>query len=61
MCVQAGWNRWRKKSSVMCDDRLSAQMKGKVYKTMVRPADILYFRDCGTEEKTESRVENSSD
>ncbi|KAF7642013.1 hypothetical protein LDENG_00266230, partial [Lucifuga dentata] len=38
--VQAGWNGWRKVSGVMCDKR-SARMKGKVYKTVVRP-EMLY-------------------
>ena len=39
--VQAGWNEWRKVSGVMYHKRVSAQMKGKVYKTVVRAA-ILY-------------------
>ena len=34
--VQAGWNRWRK--GVICDSRLPARVKGKVYSSVVKPA-----------------------
>ena len=39
--VQAGWNGWRRMSGVICDRRVSARVKGKVYKVAVRPA-MLY-------------------
>ncbi|KAK3518309.1 hypothetical protein QTP86_020982 [Hemibagrus guttatus] len=39
--VQAGWNGWRKVSGVLCDQKISARIKGKVYRTVVRPA-MLY-------------------
>ena len=41
MRLQAGWNNWRRMSGVIFDRRLSACVKGKVYKTVVRPA-MLY-------------------
>ena len=39
--IQAGWLSWRKISGVLCDRKLSARVKGKMYKCVVRPA-IMY-------------------
>ena len=43
-CMQIGWNGWRKVSGVMCDKRVSAGMKGKVFSVVVRPAMLLIQR-----------------
>ena len=38
--VQAGWNGCRKVSGVICDSRLPARVKRKVYSSAVRPAMV---------------------
>ena len=40
--IQAGWSSWRRVSEVICDRRVPAKVKGKVYKTVVKPS-ILYM------------------
>ncbi|KAL5162025.1 hypothetical protein HKD37_07G019211 [Glycine soja] len=39
--IQAGWMKWRKASGVLCDAKVPIKLKGKFYRTAVRPA-ILY-------------------
>jgi hypothetical protein len=39
--IQAGWGAWKRITGVMCDTKVPIKLKGKMYKTMVRPA-IMY-------------------
>ena len=36
--VQSGWKNWKRVSGVLCDGRMNVKIKGKVYRTVVRPA-----------------------
>ena len=45
--IQAGWMSWRKVSGVLCDRKLSAKIKGKMYKSVVRPT-MLYGMETVT-------------
>ncbi|KAH1194138.1 Craniofacial development protein 2 [Glycine max] len=43
--IQAGWMKWRKTLGVLCDAKVPIKLKGKFYRTAVRPA-ILYVTEC---------------
>ena len=49
--VQAGWNEWRRVSGVICDRRLPARVKGKVYSSVVRPAMVYGLETVGVTKK----------
>ena len=42
--IQAGWRSWRDVSGILCDRKMPVKLKGKFYKTVVRPAMA-----CGAE------------
>jgi hypothetical protein len=39
--IKAGWLKWRQASGVLCDPRVPLKLKGKFYRTTIRPA-MLY-------------------
>lgn len=45
--VQDGWRRWRRLSEVMCDRRIAAGVKRRVYKMPVRPAVVFGLETGG--------------
>ncbi|KAK3507024.1 hypothetical protein QTP70_000554 [Hemibagrus guttatus] len=55
--VQAGWNGWRKVSGVLCDQKISARIKGKVYRTVVRPAMLYGLKTVSLRKRQESELE----
>ncbi|KAK3554870.1 hypothetical protein QTP86_000911 [Hemibagrus guttatus] len=59
--VQAGWNGWRKVSGVLCDRKISARIKGKVYRTVVRAAMLYGLETVSLRKRQESELEIKSD
>ncbi|KAK3534886.1 hypothetical protein QTP70_000908, partial [Hemibagrus guttatus] len=55
--VQAGWNGWRKVWGVLCDQKISARIKGKVYRTVVRPAMLYGLETVSLRKRQESELE----
>ena len=55
--VQAGWNGWRRMSGVICDRRVPARLKGKVYKVAVRPAMLYGLETVALTKRQETEME----
>jgi hypothetical protein len=43
--IKADWLKWRQASGVLCDPRVPLKLKGKFYRTAIRPA-MLYGAEC---------------
>ncbi|CAL5373127.1 unnamed protein product [Camellia sinensis] len=48
--IKAGWCKWRSASGVLCDKRIPTGLKGKFYRTAIRPA-MLYGTECWATKK----------
>ena len=55
--VQAGWNGLRRVSGVICDKRLPARVKGKVYSSVVRPAMVYGLETVAVTKKQVEEME----
>lgn len=54
--INAGWMKWRQVSGTTCDPRMPPKLKGKIYKTVIRPV-VLYGSECwATKVADERRV-----
>ena len=43
--IKVGWMKWWQASDVLCDKRVPQKLKGKFYRTAIRPV-ILYGAEC---------------
>ncbi|XP_042869071.1 uncharacterized protein LOC122251315 [Penaeus japonicus] len=52
--IQAGWGAWKKITELMCDRRVPEMVKGRMYKTTMRPT-MMYGREAvaGTRKQEE--------
>ncbi|KAI5617633.1 hypothetical protein C0J50_22801 [Silurus asotus] len=55
--VQAGWSGWRRVTGVICDRRVSVRVKGKVYRTVVRPAMLYGLETVALSKRQEVELE----
>ena len=55
--VPAGWNGWRRISGVICDRRVPARVKGKVYRVAVRPAMLYGLETMVLTKRQEAEME----
>ncbi|KAJ8710865.1 hypothetical protein PYW08_009380 [Mythimna loreyi] len=43
--INAGWMKWRQVTGTTCDPRMPLKLKGKIYKSVIRPV-LLYGSEC---------------
>ena len=55
--IQAGWMSWRKLSGVLCDRKLSAKVKGKIYKSVVKPTMLYGMKMVAVTERQMGKME----
>ena len=55
--IQAKWNGWKRVSAVICDKRLPARVKGKVYSSVVRPAMVYGLETVAVTKKQVKEME----
>ena len=55
--VQSGWRNWKNVSGVVCDRRMKVKIKGKVYKTIVRPAMVYGAETWAVKKAHEKKME----
>ena len=55
--IQARWMIWRKMSGILCDRMLSAKVKGKMYKSVVRPTMFYGMETVAVMERQVGKME----
>ena len=55
--VQSGWKNWKRVSGVLCDRRMNMKIKGKVHRTVVRPALMYGAETWALKKAQENKLE----
>ena len=55
--VQSGWKNWKTVSGVLCDRRMNVKIKGKVYRTVVRPSLMYGVETWALKKAQENKLE----
>ena len=55
--IQTGWMSWRKVSGVLCGRKLSAKVKCKMYKSVVRPTMLYGMETVAVMERQVGKME----
>ena len=55
--IQAGWMNWKKVSGIVCDRKLSAKIKSKMYQNVIRPAMLYDVETVATTAKQLGKME----
>ena len=53
--VGRGWQKWRSLTGVMCDKKMPLKLKGKVYRTVIRPV-IMYGSETWAMRKEDEKM-----
>ena len=54
---QADWMSWKKICGVVCDKKLSAKVKGKMYQSVIRPTILYGIETVATTKKQVGKME----
>ena len=55
--VRAVWNGWRRMTGVICDRRVPARVKGKLYKVAARPAVVYVLETVALMKRQDAEME----
>ena len=55
--ITVGWNGWRKVTGVLCDRNKPVTVKGRVYRTCIRPATLHEMETVPMTKAQEGRME----
>lgn len=53
--IKIAWQKWRELTCVLCDNKMPIQIKGKVYKSMIRPV-MMYGAEAWTLTRKEEEL-----